>query len=1020
MKSCCSLARIGFFGLAAMTTLALPAAAQQLWSVEEVTARTRPAIHVAGVVASAVTAAGTETLTAEAATVQVEFDYLRLGMGYLELPLWDGSVVEAENAVFENRGNGNLMWTGEVPGAGYESVLFTVQDGYLVGWFGEPGGPKYVVHAGPDGRGTVAVEMDPTGDWCGTEAAQETVPGGGPAVGAASPASSLPSRNLVAAESRKAQLVDILLLYTGGTESYWRRLGGVAVGVRQLGDYLNMVFRNGMIRATANLIPVRWDPKVANRPFAQGGHFTGPGAAWHFEYLSSVEVVRLRERYQPDLVHFVPAEGTIISSGVSNLRRSLTPEVLYGWSVPIGEVFAHEIGHNLGGRHEPATFNFFSHEQSSSVRPWAFGHTDLTSCREREGYGAPVCPSTIMSYGSETWNDPDLVAVQEPFYSSVRHSPHGWTIGVEGEREVERVLHETVPVAASSGEVPFDLERNPRAIEAHWTGRDTMRVTWSGKLPSNGGGKAVFALEEEARGGSGSNDWFWWFWGGDSPECQWSPGHVTPVFDADGYSTGMEVAGLRPGGGYRISVKYAGEDCYLSSLHAAQNVPDAVLHLAPPRFASGSPKPPRGVRVEATGADSVRLHWRDSSHVETGYEVWYRKWSGEEPDETWRLYGEPLSAATRYVDVEGLEAEEEIPITRSYWDFDENVLVQGDTGKRGRYSFVVVAYNEAGFGASDTVHFEFMPGPHPEPTAPGEITNCHIWNNKRTGLSLNGYRVLVCLETPDGARRRAWDYGLDADQSGLLYFFDRDNVEVLVKVLDGCGINGYHWVFVAPVTTLSFRLVIEQTGATYLGGRGRPWRYDWKRRSQQGAWIGGNPKGRTAPTVSDTMAFACTAAEITAARAEYEVAGAGSVAMAAGARPLAATASDFTSRLDAGSTTDCEPSGPVLTLAGGHTVSMCYETTDGAVGQARDWGLASSQSGLLYFFDRDNVEVLIKVLDGCAVNGHRWVFVAPVTDLAFNLHVESPTGERWVHTNRLGQTADTAAETLAFSCASSA
>ncbi len=102
--------------------------------------------------------------------MQVVYDYLRLGMGYLELPLPDGSMIEAANAVFEDRGNGNLMWTGEVPGAGYESVLFTVQDGHLVGWFGEPGGSKYVVHAGPDGRGSLAEETRPTGDWCGVDA----------------------------------------------------------------------------------------------------------------------------------------------------------------------------------------------------------------------------------------------------------------------------------------------------------------------------------------------------------------------------------------------------------------------------------------------------------------------------------------------------------------------------------------------------------------------------------------------------------------------------------------------------------------------------------------------------------------------------------------------------------------------------------------------------------------------------------------------------------------------------------
>ncbi len=53
------------------------------------------------------------------------------------------------------------------------------------------------------------------------------------------------------------------------------------------------------------------------------------------------------------------------------------------------------------------------------------------------------------------------------------------------------------------------------------------------------------------------------------------------------------------------------------------------------------------------------------------------------------------------------------------------------------------------------------------------------------------------------------------------------------------------------------------------------------------------------------------------------------------------------------------------------------------------------------------------------MNGHRWVFVAPVTDLAFNLRVESPHGEVWTHTNRLGQTADAASNTSAFHCVAS-
>lgn len=158
-------------GLAFVAAVALaPAAtAQRLWSVEKVAARPLAAVVMAGGAASQATAGVSGPGATELASVRVEFDYLRLGMGYLELPLADGSVVAAENALFEDRGNGDLMWTGEVPGAGYESVVFTVQDGYLAGWFGKPGEPKYVVHAGPDGRGTLAVEVGPTGDWCGVE-----------------------------------------------------------------------------------------------------------------------------------------------------------------------------------------------------------------------------------------------------------------------------------------------------------------------------------------------------------------------------------------------------------------------------------------------------------------------------------------------------------------------------------------------------------------------------------------------------------------------------------------------------------------------------------------------------------------------------------------------------------------------------------------------------------------------------------------------------------------------------------
>ena len=117
-----------------------------------------------------------------------------------------------------------------------------------------------------------------------------------------------------------------------------------------------------------------------------------------------------------------------------------------------------------------------------------------------------------------------------------------------------------------------------------------------------------------------------------------------------------------------------------------------------------------------------------------------------------------------------------------------------------------------------------------------------------------------------------------------------------------------------------------------------------------------------------------------------------------------------------GDYTDCVPRTTPLVFAGGYRVSMCYQTPSGEIGEGKAGIWASGESGLLWFFNRDNAEVLIKVLDGCAISGHRWVFVAPVTDLAFNLYVTDSNGQRWPLRNPQGRTAPTRSDTSAFRC----
>ena len=980
---------------AALGLSAGAAGAQQLWNIEEVATQPVPPIVMNGV---AVSAAAAGAPTAEAASVQVAFDYLRLGMGYLEFPLPDGSMIAAENVVFEDRGGGNLMWTGRVRGVWYESFVLTVQDGHLIGQFGLPGGPRYQILADPEGRGSLTVEQELAGNWCGVDGASQAQGGGRPL---SEPVGAGISRRAPSASGTDS--LDILVVYEDAAADYWEPIGGPGVAIQSAFDYLHMAFRNNDINATVRPIPVRWTPPMGSAKVDRHRYSNLSGWSHGISPLHDPKVDGLRVQHRADTYLYVPYPARKNSyAGIAGLYP-------YGWHggnfgmevqaryLAGGSVFAHELGHNLGSYHEaPYDSDCDQPRQLDPVYPSGLcGHTDFTA--------SPIVV-TIMSYGR---GEPSGRRQGVPYYSSIARRPNGWTLGdpvlannEDGFRDV------TLPHVMSVGELARTYWQGPTDLAGAWVGRDRVRLTWTNRdgeqapdVPISSGRAVFMALE--------SGQWLF-LSGGSSREDEQEL--AADWVSNDGVASGVELRGLRPGGEYRFFVKALGP------MTASD-----ILSLQPP-FHSGAPTAPGRLGVQETREDGARISWADNSNNETGFELWYRNWSGDEGlpdrlDEAWRRYGARLPAGARSTEVSGLAAEEEIHVTEGYYDSEKRVWVGGARAMRGRYSFVVVAYNDRGWNASETFDLEFMPGPHPEPTATGDITNCA---SRVTGTDLDGYRVHACLETPDGARRRAWDYQLDADQSGLLYFFERDNAEILVKVLDGCAINGHRWVFIAPVTTLPFRLAIRES-APYIEGRRQEWHYDSKRRPQDSIRYErvGNPKDRTARTVSDTTAFPCTAAEIAAAKAASADGGRGAGFASVGAAPAAAVSGAARS-LGAGARTDCVPGGPTLTLRGGYTVSMCYETYDGLVGDARDWGLDSTQSGLLYFFERNNAEVLIKVLDGCGVNGHRWVFVAPVTDLAFNLVVESPSGERWTHSNHLGQTADAASDAAAFPCASSA
>jgi acetyl esterase/lipase len=101
----------------------------------------------------------------------------------------------------------------------------------------------------------------------------------------------------------------------------------------------------------------------------------------------------------------------------------------------------------------------------------------------------------------------------------------------------------------------------------------------------------------------------------------------------------------------------------------------------------------------------------------------------------------------------------------------------------------------------------------------------------------------------------------------------------------------------------------------------------------------------------------------------------------------------------------CVPSATVLCLRGRFRVEAAREA-NGELGPARVVPFGSPDSGLFSFFGTDNWELLVKVLDGCAANGHYWVYSAATTDVRYVLTVtDVRTGQSARYENQAGKPA---------------
>ncbi len=264
-------------------------------------------------------------------------------------------------------------------------------------------------------------------------------------------------------------------------------------------------------------------------------------------------------------------------------------------------------------------------------------------------------------------------------------------------------------------------------------------------------------------------------------------------------------------------------------------------------------------------------------------------------------------------------------------------------------------------------------------------------------LANERFRVEVTWQDFAGNTGNASVVPVVSIDSGLLWFFDADNWEMLVKVLDGCAINDRFWVFIAATTDVQYTMTVTDTQT------GTVRRYV-------------NPLGVASTAITDTDAFStCSAASGETGQGQVTLPDRTALELAQTsqrssleAASLEAAAFDVSSECTTGDSAMCLNQDRFQ-------VEIVWRDFDGNEGDGQVVPFGSDDSGLFWFFDADNWEVLVKVLNGCSLNDHYWVFAAATTDVEYTLRVtDTANGTVKTYANALGEASPSVTDTAAF------
>jgi hypothetical protein len=267
-------------------------------------------------------------------------------------------------------------------------------------------------------------------------------------------------------------------------------------------------------------------------------------------------------------------------------------------------------------------------------------------------------------------------------------------------------------------------------------------------------------------------------------------------------------------------------------------------------------------------------------------------------------------------------------------------------------------------------------------------------------LNNSRFRVTASFQSPSGSGTGT--AVLLTGDTGYFWFFSSNNVEIVIKVVDGRSFNSRFWVFAGGLTNVNVVIAVTdtQTGAsqTYV-----------------------NPQGVAFQPIQDTNAFAAATAPGGSENASAGLLAAAARQVSAGlARQLerpAASGRSAPPAEPAAASASCFANATTLCLNGGRFSVRTQWTAPGSGTGAGQAVALTGDTGYFWFFSPNNVEMVVKAVTGCPLNFRYWVFAGGLTNVNVVTTVtDTQMGAVRTYVNSQGIPFQPIQDTSAFAC----